>query len=92
MSLLNLFGCQGKNGKQLHNHYFHYYLIQGGGRRHFCVDVESLEIVFYRLEQFDESIVTVIDTLDRLIRLDVTRIRTEELMGGTYSKQDDKAS
>lgn len=45
-----------------------------------------------RLEQVNECVVLGTDTLDCLIRFDVTRIYAEALERRTYSEQDCKAS
>ena len=74
--LLDLLGDQSDGGEQFH-HDFDEYLSHGSCWGDFGIDVETIEEVFYRLEQVDERVVAGIDVFDRLINLYVTKTRME---------------
>jgi hypothetical protein len=86
-SLLNMFGRQRKGGEQLHE-YLDYDFSDTDCRRNTGINVEAPQKGFNHLEQIDNYIVAVSDALDRLIDLDVTKMRGQELKNGTYKKQD----
>jgi hypothetical protein len=66
---------QREGGEQLHE-YLDNHLSHGDGRRHLGIDVEAVQKVFDGLEQINQCFVAVYGALDRLIGLDVTKMRT----------------
>ncbi len=72
-SLPYLFGRQRECGEQLHenldNHFIH-----GFCGRDLGIDLEAIEEMSNRLEQIGQGTVVIYDALDRLIRLNVTKM------------------
>jgi hypothetical protein len=66
-SLLDLFGNQ-REGREKFHEYLDNNLSHSDCRRDPGIDVEAVQKMFDRLEQIDQGIVTVNDTLDCLIR------------------------
>ena len=81
--LFDLFRHQGKGGNRLH-HDFDDDLGHSPGRRDPYIDIKATHEVFNGFEQFDESVVTGFDVLDRLIQLCVTKTHTWENKKGSY--------
>jgi hypothetical protein len=82
-SLLCLFGRQRECGEQLHE-YLDNHLIHGFCGRDLGIDLEAIEEMSNRLEQIGQGTVVIYDALDRLIRLNVTKMRAQRLNIGTY--------
>ena len=82
-SLLCLFGRQRECGKQLHE-YLDNHLIHGFCGRDLGIDVEAIEEMSNRLEQIGQCTVVIYDTLDCLLRLNVTKMRAQRPNIGTY--------
>ena len=71
-SLFNLFGRKREGGEQLHQ-YFDRHLSHGDCMRNLGIDLEAIQKMFDRLELINEGIVTGINVLSHLIRLNVTK-------------------
>ena len=69
-----MFGRQREGGEQL-DEQLDNHLAHGNGMRHPGIDVESIQKVFDGLEQIGQCIVAVDGAVDRLIGLDVTKMR-----------------
>ena len=73
-SLLNLFGGRCEGVEQLHeypdNNFSH-----GDCRRDLGVYVKAIHKLFYRIEQINQCVVAVNGALDRLIGLNITKMR-----------------
>jgi hypothetical protein len=82
---LCLFGGRRECGEQLHE-YLDNHFIHGFCGRDLGVDLEAIEEMSNRLEQISQSTVVIYDALDRLIRLNVTKMRTQRLYIGTYGE------
>ena len=89
--MLCLFGHQRECGEQLHE-YLDNHLIHGFRRRDLGVDIESIEEVSNGLEKIAQGTVVVYGALDRLTRLNVTRMRLQRVNTGTYGDEYTEAS
>ncbi len=67
---------------------FDNHFIHSDRRRHLGIDLLATQEVVNRNGGLDQCIV-VIDNLDRLIRLDATRMRTQRQTKGTYRGQSE---
>jgi hypothetical protein len=76
--LIYLFRHQGEDGKQLH-HYFYDGLGHRPRRRDCGINIEAVDEMFDRFEQFDKRVITGADVLDRLMCLHVTRMYMPEI-------------
>ena len=74
-------------GKQLHENLDNH-LIHGFCGSDLGIDLEAIEEVSNGLEQIGQGTVVIYDTLDRLIRLNVTKMRVHRLNIGTYGEQN----
>ena len=72
MLLFDLSGHHSKGGENFH-HYFNDDFGHGPRRRESSINFETVQKVFYRLEQVDKSVVGRTDVLGCLIRSDVRR-------------------
>ena len=84
-SLLYLFGRQRECGEQLHK-YLDNHLIHGPCGRDLGINLEAIEEMSNRLEQIGQGTVVIYDALDRLIRLNITKMRVQRLNIGTYGE------
>jgi hypothetical protein len=84
-SPLYFFGCQRECGEQLHE-YLDNHLIHGFCGRYLGIDLEAIEKVPDRVEQITQGIVVICDAPDRLIRLNVIKVRAQRLNIDTYRK------
>jgi hypothetical protein len=91
LSLPCLFGRRRERGEQLHENLDNH-LIHGFCGRDLGIDLEAIEEVTNRLEQTGQGTVVIYDALDRLIRLNITKIHTHRLSIGTYREQNTEAS
>jgi hypothetical protein len=82
-SLFCLFGRRRECGEQLHENLDNH-LIHGFCGRDLGIDIEALEEMSSRLEQIGQGTVVIYDALDRLVRLNVTKMRSHRLNIGTY--------
>jgi hypothetical protein len=82
-SLFCLFGRRRECGEQLHENLDNH-LIHGFCGRDLGIDIEALEEMSSRLEQIGQGTVVIYDALDRLVRLNVTKVRSHRLNIGTY--------
>ena len=83
--MLCLFGRQCECGEQLYE-YPDNHLVHGIGGRDIGIDLEAIEEVPNRLEQISQGTVVICDALDRLIRLNVTKMRAQRLNISTYGE------
>jgi hypothetical protein len=90
-SLFCLFGRQRECREQFHE-YLDNHLIHGFCGRDLGIDLEAIEEMSNRLEQIGQGTVVIYDTLDRLIRLNVTKMRSQRLNIGTYREKNAEAS
>ena len=72
--MLCLFGRQREGGEQLHE-YLDNHLIHGFRGRDPGIDLKAIEEVSNRLEQIGQVAVVIYDALDRLMGLNVTKMR-----------------
>ena len=73
-----MFGRQRKGGEKL-DEYLDNHLGHSYCRGDLRIDVEAIQKVFDRLEQVGQRIVAISGTFDRLIGLDVTKMRVQGL-------------
>ena len=90
-SLLYLFVNHRECGEQLYEN-LDDHLIHGFCGSDLGIDIEAIEEVPNRLKQIGQGTVIICGALDRLRRLDVTKMRARRLNVGTYRKQNTEAS